>query len=314
MNGFCKAVILVCSFVLLFSSQIALAKKSENFIYIKVNQNAITYQEVLERTKLALALAKIEKLTSQDQYLEFRQITQKIIEEEIIKQEGRKFNIVASFEEIEQGIEIFQIKQNKTPEQFQKFLKKNQLSYESLKSKIEAEIVWSKIINQLLKPRVVVSEIEIREFLEQKEIEIESKEYLLNQIVISNSEKSKQIVNKLYEELERGASFEDLVDQFSNSLSFETHDSKTWLSKSDLNINIYSAISNLAKGQYSKPLKIDDKYLVVRLVDIRRKKEISKKNREFAFQYIFNKKLETKAKGYIKSLERQSFVEIQTNK
>lgn len=311
MHQLCKAIIFITGFASLFLSTNSLAQKVQNFIFIKINQKAITYSEVMDRTRLALSLTKINRQTPEDKYLAFEQITQKIIEEEIIKQEAKKFSISASPAELEQGIEIFQIKQNKTPKQFQNFLKKNNLSIQSLKNKIEAEIIWGKIINQILRPQITITEIEIRELLEQQQIDIKSKEYLLSQLVISGSKKSQQIIDKLYEELESGASFEDLVDQFSTSLSFETSDSKIWLSKSDLNTNIYNAIKDLANSEYSKPIKIDDKYLIIKLVDSRVQKEISKNDRTIARQYILNKKLETKARGYIKRLKQQAFVEIQ---
>jgi peptidyl-prolyl cis-trans isomerase SurA len=307
-----KLIFIIISFFFAFSSFAATSSKNyqKNFIVAKVNNKAITNSELDDRYQFVVKVSKIKIEKPSDKKLLLSQILDKMIDEELIRQEAANLKIEVSREEFDQSLEILALQQKKSLPQFKSFFKKNGLSFDNYLKQIESEIMWSKITSSVMRSKVVVTDVEIREFFEQYKFNTDIKKFLISELLISHSENSLKFASKLVEELRQGADFENLVKQFSASISAENQGKIGWVSKSDLDIKIYNSVSKLQKGGYSNPVQMFDGYRIFKLLDTKIETDIAEQDVAKARNLIFTKKLQTFAKGYLMDLRKKSFVEI----
>jgi|GEM_PF-5684291 len=119
-----------------------------------VNGDAITTLEVANQAKLARAVSEASKSKAPD-------ALESLIENRIKIQEGAKFNIGASEPEIRDAMQRFRRHMKlDTDAKFKEFVSKNG-GEEALRAQLEAEVVWNKIVWQVLRGYVNVSDNEI---------------------------------------------------------------------------------------------------------------------------------------------------------
>jgi parvulin-like peptidyl-prolyl isomerase len=175
--------------------------------------------------------------------------------------------------------------------------------HQSFLKKIESEIIWSKIVNEIIKPKITISEIELQEFFEQNHLVNDNKKFLIYEIVLPNSQNSFEFAKRLLLDLKDGADFKELIKQFSSSASLERNGEIGWVSQNEIDSKIYDAISKLNKNDYSEVLLLKDGYHIFKLEDIKYSHINAKK-------VLFNNKLENLGKGYIVDLRRRSYIEL----
>jgi parvulin-like peptidyl-prolyl isomerase len=129
--------------------------------------------------------------------------------------------------------------------------------------------------------------------------------------VLFRSKITKEFVEKIFNDLNQGADFLELVRQFSNSSSALNNGLIGWVSQGDIDARIYSAIANLNKNNYSKPIILADGYHIFKLLDAKVEKNIDDNQSNIISKIITKNKLDNLAKGYLIDLRKKSFVEIQ---
>jgi len=280
-----------------------------DFVVAKVNNKAITNSEIKDRFLFVILTSKIDVKNEEEKKILRQQVIEKMIDEELIRQEAKELKIEVGEKELKEGIDLIAQNYQKTPDQLIKFLKRNNLSFEAYSNQVEAEILWSKIIIDTLRSRVKVSESELNEFLEQHKLSSDVRKFFLAEILISQSENAEKFSEKLTEELRRGADFKSISEQFSSSIAQEIG----WVSQRDVDQKIYEAISALKKGEYSNPVKLSDGYHIFKLVDAKSEKNsVAEKDLTAAKNIIFGRKLQTLAKGHMMDLRKRAFIEIKS--
>jgi parvulin-like peptidyl-prolyl isomerase len=283
---------------------------SSDFIAAKVNQKAITQAELNDRYRFVLISARLKINSDSDKKTLLEQILEKMIDEEVITQSAKTFNISTSEKEIEEAAEDVALNQGKDSKEMRQFFRKNNLSFSSHLKQIEAEVLWSKIIREIIRPRVKVTEIEIREFLEQHKVETEVKRLHIAELTIENSTKNSEVfAKKLSSELRQGANFKSLAQQFSTSFG-ENDGEIGWVSKNDVDAKIYEKIAHLKKGQYSDPVLLNDGFHIFKILDHKTETHISDNDMRAARDALMNRKIQNAARSYLMDLRKKAFVEI----
>lgn len=310
-----KRVMLISLFFCNYSLALPIKNDYNDLVVVKVNNKIITQSQVEMRLKYLIKSTKMSVANSNDLKLLREQIIDKMIDEELIRQDAQKFQITVDPEDFENTIEIIALQKKLSVDQFKIFLKNNQISFEVFSKYLEAEILRNKIINELFLRKVKVSDIEILEFLEQGKSRSDHRKFLIAEIVISNANKddkiTKEFVEKIFNDLNQGADFLELVRQFSNSSSALNNGLIGWVSQGDIDAKIYSAIVNLNKNSYSKPIILADGYHIFKLLDAKVEKNIDDNQSNIISKIISKNKLDNLAKGYLIDLRKKSFVEIQ---
>jgi len=303
-----KRLVLIAVFSLIsFSS---LSAEFTDFVVAKINNKAIADSEVIDRYRFVVLTAKLSVKEAGEQKILREQIIDKMVDEELIRQDAKNLKIEAGEKEIKDGIELIALQRKQTPAQFKALLQRNNLSFESYSKQVETEILWSKIIAETLRSKVKVSDVEVREFFEQHKLNSDVRKFLLAEVLISPSENAAQLASKLAIELKSGADFKTIVKQFSSSVIGEGSGEIGWVAQTDLDSKIYVAISKLGKGDYSDSVQLADGYHIFKLLDSRVETKIADQDLNAAKGIIFNRKLQSLAKGYLMDLRKRAFVEI----
>lgn len=296
-------------------AKLVLADQADNFVVAKVNNKIITNLELADRYRFVLYVSKIKINSSQDRKMLLNQVVDKMIEEELIRQEAANLKIDVTNDEIQDAIETIAAQQKKNAAQFKFSIMAQKLSFENYVRQVEAELLWSKIVSDSLRSKVKITEVETKEFFEQQKFNINFQKFLIAQIMIPASENASAIATKLTDELRAGADFKALVKQFSrDSLSAENNGEIGWVSQQDINPKIYDAVSQMKKGEYSNPILFSDGYYIFKLINTKTETKIEDRDMNAAHNIIFSRKLQTLAKGYSMDLRKKAFVEINRDK
>jgi parvulin-like peptidyl-prolyl isomerase len=253
--------------------------------------------------------------SDQDKKILLNQIIDKMVDEELIRQEADSLKIAVTSDEIQDAIELVALRQKKNAVQFKLSLIQNGVFFENYAKQIESELLWSKIISEVLRSKVKITESETKEFFEQQKFDINVKKLFIAEIFIPKDEDSSNhaagISRKLVSELRNGADFRNIVKQFSrDSLSAENHGEIGWVSQKDIDKKIYEEVSKLKNGEYSDPILLTDGYYIFKLIESKVETKIEDQDLNVARNNIFMRKLQNLAKGYLMDLRKRAFVEI----
>lgn len=279
-------------------------------IAASVNNKVVSSYDVVQRYNFIVNYTKIKIESDRDYKALINQIVDKIIDEELIRQESEKLSISVTDKEIDSAIETSLSSQGKINyDNFKKGLISKNVSIQSFRDQIKTDLLWSKIISESLKSKIRISDQEIKEFLEQQKLDISQTKYFIAEIFIRNSLEAEILSNKIYKELNNGGNFKSFVKQFSSSHSQENNGEIGWISKSDVNEKIYDSIKNLEINSYSEPVFIADGYYIFKLIKKKNVSELKDNDINYARNRIFIRELETESKKYLMELRKKSFIE-----
>jgi len=282
----------------------------QNLAVAKINNKIITSSALNDRYRFVINIAKIKVNSPQEEKILISQILDKMIDEDLIRQEASSLKIEATADEIKESVDNVAMQQKKNATQFKLSFIKNNLSFDSYLQQTESEILWSKIVLETLRSKVKVTDVEVREFFEQQKFNTNVRKILIAEIFIPQSENASQLATKLVVELKQGANFKNIVEQFSRSTTGDNGGEIGWVSQGDVDPAVYSAILKVTKGGYSDPVLVSDGYHIFKVLDIKTETKVADHDLNAAHNIIFSKKLQTLAKGYLSDLRKKSFVEV----
>ena len=277
---------------------------------IIVNNKIITNDEIDERFEFTIKTTKL-KINQKNQRDFWRKIIiERMIEEELILQKAKFYKIEINKNELDFEIENFAQKNYKNLEKFQFFLKNNNWNFINFQKQIEAELVWGKILQEIIKPSINVSIPEIKEWLEKEKIDGQNDKYLLQDFVVDKSLNSQEFAYRIYEELLSQDNFKNFVGNFLLIKSDETNQNSSWFWASELNQKIYQSINKLKIDEYSKPILLEDGWHIFKLIDKRNDLKLSDREYDFIKKQILNRKTEMAIKNYLRELKKMAFIEF----
>ncbi len=280
-----------------------------DFAVAKINNKIITDSELADRYKFVLFVSKITIKSKAEEKILLDQVLSKMIDEELIRQDAAKLKIEVSSEELRDSIDLIAVQQKKNATQFKISMIQKGLSFENYMRQVEAEVMWSKIISDVLRSRVKITEAETREFFEQQHFDTNVKKFHIAEIFIPKSPNAASLASKLVMELKSGADFKNIVKQFSQSLSVENSGDLGWVLHNEIDPKIYNELSKLNKNEYSNPILLADGYFIFKLLDAKVESKVADKDLNAAKNAIFSRKLQIIAKGYLNELHKNAFVE-----
>ena len=282
----------------------------ENKIILKVNNKIITTFDVKQEEKYLIVLNQNLKKIDQNRL--------KILAIDSIIKEKIKEIELAKYYQIENALNeknliriiknLYQTIGFKNKEEFIDFLKTQNLKFKSVKRKLAIEMLWNNLIFEKFNNRVVIDEVELKSLLD-KEINnlSQSKEMFLSEILIKNSKELK--LDKVYLEILKSIEnigFGATANIFSKSNTAKIGGKVGWIKETSLSKQILNNIINLEKGQISKPIKINENFLILSVDDIKISKQKIDKNDilKNKISFIRNQQLERFSLAYFNKIKQ----------
>ncbi len=186
--------------------------------------------------------------------------------------------------------------------EFKIFLKNQNLQYDIYREKLIIEKLWNTLIYEKFKNKVKVDENKIRKRIE-KYISKENiiYEYNLSEILFDIDTDYKILQNFIEE-----YGFETAASKYSISETSLNSGKIGWVKVNNLTNEIKNIIDNLNKGEISKPFKISNGNLIIKVNDIRKSKNEFNLNDEVKKQINFeqNRQLNNLSLNFYKKLKQ----------
>lgn len=172
-----------------------------------------------------------------------------LIDERIQLQEFKKLVKDQEIEEkeIDERIESLAKQNRMTGDQFIAELKRAGINTQSLRDQMKADIAWTSLIRGRYGRTVRVSELRIDEMMERLKSSLDKPQYRLAEIFLyapdqASRENAKAQAENLIREINRGADFQQVAQQFSAAPSASAGGDLLWLSPGDMRPEIWTAV------------------------------------------------------------------------
>ena len=239
---------------------------SEVKIITKINNEIITNIDIEKEYQYLIALNKSMQDIEKDKIINYAK--QSIIKEKIKKIELQKFYILNQKNEmIDVMIEgIYQNLDFNSTNEFKDYLKNRNLNFDEIYKKIEIETLWNQMIYEKYNNKVIINKESLKKEILKNPKEVES--YYLYELVYDY--KNKDEVIKKYKQIVDSINligFKETVLKFSISQSKTNFGLLGWINKNALSDKIQKEITNLSKGEITKPIIIPSGILLLKLED-----------------------------------------------
>lgn len=234
-----------------------------------VDNDIITLVELNRET--ASYRAKIEAAAySDDQKQKMIQdvnikILNTLIDNSLTNQEAEKYRIRVSDNAIDNVVENMMQSRSMSLEEFEKALEREGLTLTEYRKKTEKQILRNKLINHMVKSKVVILESDIESYYENhKEDYSGKKKYYLRNIILNNEEKIQGIKRQLDEQKD----FKSLAKQYSIAPNAVDGGDLGLFDINNFPDNIKAEIAKLQKSQFSDVITTPQGFQIFYIEDI----------------------------------------------
>ena len=266
-------------------------KAIESYIALKVNNEIITNIDLDTEYRYLIALNN--ELKNTDKEILLKLAKESIIKEKIKKNELEKYyELDGSSDYLDEVIEIFYKKVGMNNiDQFKDYLNEYNLDLEIVKNKIKIEMLWNKLIGAKYTNQLNINIEFLKQQIEEKLNNDKSiTEYELSEIVFQVTDDA-EFDNKLnliiMDINEQG--FKNAANIHSISDSSKFGGNIGWFDEKQLSQTAFAAIDNLKIGEISKPVRITNGFMILK-VENKKQKKIEMNKEKLLEEAIINEK------------------------
>ena len=290
------------------------ANAIENKIIIKIDDKIISSIDLKNEQSYLVALnPNLKDLKPNELYEVAKKsaITDIIKHQEIIKYYD--LNLISQ-EYLDKMIQnLFKSRGFENKNQFQVYLKSNNVYYRKIIKKIKIQTVWNQLILEKYLKKVVVDSKKIRKEINELNKKItEQNSYKLSEILFKLENKNN--VNQIYKKIEKeikNRSFASAANLYSIAETATTGGGIGWVDQINLSKVIKYSLENLKIGEYSKPIAISGGYLILMIEDKKVKKtELNIEEQILkSIEYEKTKQLNQFSKIYYNKLKNNTLID-----
>ena len=267
---------------------------SDVFIEFKIENEVITNIDINKEKNYLIALNNNLKNISKKQLYEISK--KSVINETIKKKEILNYFDLEKAELVMDVIIADFYKQLgfKNKEEFKNYLQNYQVSINFVREKLKIEALWNELIFNKFKSQISIDENKIKSKIKQNLVENKIEELNLSEIIYDLKqgeqieEKYKKILNII-----KKSGFANTANLYSISESAKFGGKIGWIKKNQLSKNILNNLQNLSSEKISKPIAVNNGYLIIKINEKRLiEKKININNElKYAIQQEKNRQL-----------------------
>lgn len=224
-----------------------------------VNDDIISYFDLNARIQFALVSSNAQDTPDNRKRFQ-QQVLKGLIDEKLERQEASKQSIKITDQEINRALTEIE-KQNGMPKGgLDQYLQQNNVPKSTLMQQVEATLAWQKVVSRKIKPRIDIGDDEIDESLKRIESSRGQPEMHVAEIflAIDSPEHEDEVLknmDRLIDQLGRGARFPAIARQFSQSASAAAGGDLGWVQQGQLDEQIESVLRQMPPATISKPIR-----------------------------------------------------------
>ena len=268
-----------------------------------VNGEIITFQDLQQRVRMVTGQTPDPAAAGEV----MPQILESMIDDIILRQEAQRLKIEVSDSEVENEIRQFKTRRRLSEDEFERSLRLQGLTQEQFKEQSRQDIVKHKMLGYMVRRKVVVTQEEIDAYVEKNRAELTTERNVDMQLIVSADADRAEA---LWDELNSGGiSFDEAVERYSVGPKVN-NGVMTDVRWREMDEPWREALRDLNAGQISKPFMIQDKWVILKLLDRRdgAKQEQAAVEDEVR-EAIMRPKLEERFKEYMSGLRAKAIIQ-----
>lgn len=270
-----RRVVAACVLAAFLMAMPAMAGPKEHIgIAAVINDDIVTLSDLDNR--MALYISGSPKRPSPEARKKMeQQVLDRLIDEKLQLQEAKSLGITVAEDQVSQGFVNVARQNDLTAEEFKKRLANAGVKVESLYDQIRADLAWSQVVRQKLRPRVNVSESEIDAALKLEQSAAGKPEYRVAEIFLAvksaaEEDGVRKNADKIVQQLVKGASFPALAHEVSEAPGAAGGGDLGWVRQGQLDKTLDAALQKMQPGQLSPPLRSASGFHILLLREARR--------------------------------------------
>lgn len=271
-----------------------------------VNKEVITWSELYQMIERE-ATDKMESLDEKGRLKIFKEneeiFLERLIDIRLQVQEAQRLGIEATNRDVEDAILNIKTKYDLSDDIFKESLEKEGLTLEEYKEKLSEQIMISKLVNQQVRSKIVVSDEEVDDYFNKNKEQLSLEEsYKLRQIFFKSPESDdiksdiEEKASYIIERLEKGEEFSHLAKEYSEDPAKNVGGDLGFIHKKFLAEEFKNVLSGMEVGDFSMPfwtekglhiIKLEDKKTAQTIEEV--KEKIRKQLREKKFMKSYER-------------------------
>jgi peptidyl-prolyl cis-trans isomerase SurA len=295
-------------------SAVTTAKAGQEMIAAVVNDDVITLSDVSDRMTLIIRSSGMPDTDEMRERLA-PQILGTLIEEQLMLQEGRRNEIEITEEEIEAGFAQVAMQNNISAEEFRMMIEGSGVNVGTMLRQIESQIAWGKSVQQVIRPRITVTDADVDDAFSRLRSRIGRTEYLLAMILIpvEDPREANNIRDMSYQMARdiqgQAVPFSRIAQQFSKAAGADQGGDIGWVQDDQLDPKILAAVAAMEKMQVSDPIQTQSGYHIVMMRDKRTISEENFPSSAEMLNMIGTERLERMQRRHMQDLRSSAFIE-----
>lgn len=241
-----------------------------------VNDDIVLLSELDSRTELVREQIEAQGTQPPAAQVLRDQVLERLIMDRIQLQIADRQGIRVSEQELNAALQNIADKNQMTLAQFREALIAEGRDYAQAREQIRQEMLLARVQQANVNRRISVSEQEIAQYLANESAR-DNSEYLLSNLLIAlpqnaspeTIQRAQSEADALYQQLQAGASFEQLAIANSDASNALNGGDLGWRAVNELPEAIATAVRPLQAGQYSKPVRTPTGFHIIALRDKR---------------------------------------------
>ena len=249
----------------------SILKRLPTSIFATINNEPISIYDIIQRSNLFSVSAKIP-INEEFEIKILPDLISGQIDEVIQIQEMKKENIFVSDNQVKEMVLQIEKENGFKKGKLKEFLKKNKTEISILEKQVTANIGWRQLIANKFRNQIVIQDTEVETIHKKLKSNVGKEELFIEQIFLSfeNNKENEVLkkINNLYEQIFKGGNFGLIAKQFSDSFGGKIG-KIGWIPETNLDIKIMNQVKKLEINKYSKPLKGENGYFIIKVLNKR---------------------------------------------
>ena len=281
-----------------------------------VNDSAITAFDLAQRAQILGILG----FPAADQEVLRAEAMDRFIEDRLKMQEGARLGITAEDDMISAALDGIAKRVRVSQEEFMKGMQSRGVTEQALRDMVSADVIWQQVVrarfNRRIDPGEAEIDAEIREMQARGNVSYNVAEIGLPMRESGRTEaQTRELANKLYEQLNQGADFNALVKRYSRAPSAARGGVVGWVESARLPPDIADTLAGLQPGQIALPVEVSGGISILKLLDVKTEGsgELDPSDpelREEVTTRLQNERAQRLAEGLLQELRRDALIEM----
>ncbi len=247
--------------------------------------------------------AKQELLKTLDQ-----KILERMIDESLARQEAVKYRIEVSETDVDGAIDNIRKMKTLSREALERIVQQEGLTLEEYRETIRKQILQSRLINQTVNARVVVTEADIRQYYDTHADTYQtSQKFHLRNILVHDERQAREIKTRL----DQGEDFSTLARTYSVAGNASDAGDLGIFDSHSLSDTIRDAVAGLDKRDYTEVIPTAQGFQIFYVEDILAESHQSfEQVRDAIHERLYRERVEEKFDTWLNALKQRAYIKI----